>query len=117
MDEDRVADIWGARAPYSSGARWPERVDQFLVDGVADADVQRWVPGACLLCSNGCGLDVAVSGGRMVGVRGRRGDRVNHGRLGPKGLDGWRGGAKSRASVRDSALPGSGGPGLLTCLI
>jgi hypothetical protein len=37
----------------------------------------------------GCGMDIAVHDGRMVGVRGRRGDRVNHGRLGPKGLFGW----------------------------
>jgi anaerobic selenocysteine-containing dehydrogenase len=34
-------------------------------------------------------MDVAVSGGRMVGVRGRSEDRVNRGRLGPKGLYGW----------------------------
>jgi predicted molibdopterin-dependent oxidoreductase YjgC len=27
----------------------------------------------------------------MVGVRGRAEDRVNHGRLGPKGLYGWQG--------------------------
>lgn len=47
--------------------------------------------GACLLCSNGCGLEVAVVGGRMVGVRGRAEDRVSHGRLGPKGLYGWQG--------------------------
>ena len=46
---------------------------------------------ACLLCSNGCGLDIAVKDGRMVGVRGLVEDRVNHGRLGPKGLFGWRG--------------------------
>jgi anaerobic selenocysteine-containing dehydrogenase len=47
------------------------------------------VQSACVRCSNGCGLDIAVAGGRMVGVRGRAGDRVNHGRLGPKGLFGW----------------------------
>src|SRR5690606_17810830 len=40
---------------------------------------------------NGCGLDIAVADGRMVGVRGRAGDRVNRGRLGPKGLFGWQG--------------------------
>jgi anaerobic selenocysteine-containing dehydrogenase len=34
-------------------------------------------------------MDVAVAGGRLVGVRGRAQDRVNHGRLGPKGLFGW----------------------------
>lgn len=39
--------------------------------------------------SNGCGMDVGVKGegkeARIVGVRGRAVDRVNHGRLGPKG--------------------------------
>jgi ferredoxin-nitrate reductase len=34
-------------------------------------------------------LDVGVRDGRIVGVRGRGVDRVNHGRLGPKGLYGW----------------------------
>lgn len=39
--------------------------------------------------SNGCGMDVGVKGGKVVGVRGRAVDRVNKGRLGPKGLNGW----------------------------
>ncbi|WP_344933444.1 hypothetical protein [Actinoplanes nipponensis] len=30
--------------------------------------MDRWVPSACLLCSNGCGCDIAVKDGRMVGV-------------------------------------------------
>ena len=34
-------------------------------------------------------MDIAVADGRMVGVRGRGEDRVNRGRLGPKGLFGW----------------------------
>jgi anaerobic selenocysteine-containing dehydrogenase len=34
-------------------------------------------------------MDLGVHEGRIVGVRGRAGDRVNHGRLGPKGLFGW----------------------------
>jgi ferredoxin-nitrate reductase len=68
-------------------AAWPVRVDTFL-DGVAEDRVDRWVQSACVLCSNGCGLDIAVADGRMVGVRGRPGDRVNRGRLGPKGLFG-----------------------------
>jgi anaerobic selenocysteine-containing dehydrogenase len=34
-------------------------------------------------------MDIAVRDGRIVGVRGRASDRVNHGRLGPKGLYGW----------------------------
>jgi anaerobic selenocysteine-containing dehydrogenase len=62
------------------------RVDEHLEPGVGDVD--RWVPSACLLCSNGCGCEIAVKDGRMVGVRGRADDRVNHGRLGPKGLYG-----------------------------
>lgn len=90
-DDDRIADIWGARTPHSGGTLWPQRVDRFLADGLAEEDVERWVRGACLLCSNGCGLEVAVKDGRMVGVRGRAEDRVSHGRLGPKGLYGWQG--------------------------
>ncbi|MEQ8145282.1 molybdopterin oxidoreductase family protein [Streptomyces sp. OP7] len=91
MNADRIADIWGARTPHTGGTPWPERVDQFLVDGVREEDVDTWVRGACLLCSNGCGLEIAVRDGRMVGVRGRAEDRVSHGRLGPKGLYGWQG--------------------------
>ena len=91
MATDRVTDIWGARTPHGADTAWPVRVDQFLTDGVSESDVQHWVRGACLLCSNGCGLEVAVVDGRMVGVRGRAADRVNHGRLGPKGLYGWLG--------------------------
>jgi ferredoxin-nitrate reductase len=84
-------DIWGERTPYSPGQAWPVRVDLHLADGLIPDDVDGWVPSACLLCSNGCGLDIAVKDGRMVGVRGRAEDRVNHGRLGPKGLYGWQG--------------------------
>jgi anaerobic selenocysteine-containing dehydrogenase len=57
-----------------------------LADGVSANDVDHWVQSACVLCSNGCGMDIAVKDGKMVGVRGRANDRVNHGRLGPKGL-------------------------------
>src|SRR6476620_4282178 len=85
---DRITDIWGERTPHPRGTVWPARVDLHLDEGVAEADVERWVQSACLLCSNGCGCDIAVKDGRMVGVRGRGGDVVNHGRLGPKGLYG-----------------------------
>lgn len=34
-------------------------------------------------------MDIGVKDGRIVGVRGRKSDRVNHGRLGPKGLNSW----------------------------
>jgi len=84
-------DIWGERKPYSLGETWPVRVDVHLINGLTADDVDRWVPSACLLCSNGCGLDIAVKNGQMVGVRGRAEDRINHGRLGPKGLYGWQG--------------------------
>jgi anaerobic selenocysteine-containing dehydrogenase len=83
---DRIADIWGPRTPHGKGSVWPARVDVHLEDGVSDSEVDRWVQSACLLCSNGCGCDIAVKDGRMVGVRGRATDVVNHGRLGPKGL-------------------------------
>jgi ferredoxin-nitrate reductase len=86
---DRIAAPWGPRTPYGPGSHWPVRADSFLDDAVRPEQVDRWVPSACVLCSNGCGLDIAVADGRMVGVRGRASDRVNHGRLGPKGLFGW----------------------------
>src|SRR4051795_6817501 len=85
---DRIDDPWGDRTPFERSA-WPSRVDLHLIDGLAKADVDRWVPSACVLCSVGCGLEIAVKDGRIVGVRGRADDRVNHGRLGPKGLYGW----------------------------
>jgi ferredoxin-nitrate reductase len=85
---DRIAEIWGTRTPHARGEPWPTRVDQFLDDGVEE-DAVAWVQSACVLCSNGCGMDVAVHEGRIVGVRGRAADRVNRGRLGPKGLFGW----------------------------
>jgi ferredoxin-nitrate reductase len=85
--DDRVSDVWGARTPFAPGEVWPVRVDSQLE--VAEQEVERWVQSACVLCSNGCGLDVAVKEGRIVGVRGRPEERVNRGRLGPKGLFGW----------------------------
>jgi len=85
---DRIADIWGQRTPHAQGTVWPARVDTHLDAGVGKDDVDRWVQSACVLCSNGCGCDIAVKDGRMVGIRGRAGDVVNHGRLGPKGLYG-----------------------------
>src|SRR3954452_9692198 len=86
---DRIAEPWGARTPYGRGERWPERVDSYLVDGVTPESVDHWVQSAAVLHSNGDGLDIAVTDGRMVGVRGRAIDRVNHGRLDTKDLFGW----------------------------
>src|SRR3954452_7690262 len=87
-DPDRRAGVSGTRTPHPAGEAWPERVDLCLADGITPEDVERWVPSACVLCSNGCGADIAVKDGRMVGIRGRAADRVNRGRLGPKGLYG-----------------------------
>jgi ferredoxin-nitrate reductase len=80
---DSIADVWGPRTPTRHG-EWPVRVDEHTT-----AMPDTWVQSACVLCSNGCGLDVGVKDGRIVGVRGRGVDRVNRGRLGPKGLHGW----------------------------
>lgn len=99
---DAIADIWGPRTPYKH--EWPTRVDERLID-----EPEKWVQSACVLCryfaaslfytfmfghelmiySNGCGLDIGVKDGKVVGVRGRATDRVNKGRLGPKGLNGF----------------------------
>ncbi|OBJ48439.1 molybdopterin oxidoreductase [Mycobacterium sp. 1423905.2] len=86
---DRIADPWGARTPYGAGRPWPQRIDMQLADGVTAESVDRWVQSAAVLHSNGDGLDIAVKDGRIVGVRGRAIDRVNHGRLDPKDLFGW----------------------------
>ncbi|MGH7080084.1 MAG: hypothetical protein ACREFU_18555 [Acetobacteraceae bacterium] len=62
------------------------RIDSNLgIQGEPDA----WVHSACILCSNGCGMDIAVKDGRIVGVRGRADHPVNFGHLGPKGELGW----------------------------
>jgi anaerobic selenocysteine-containing dehydrogenase len=84
---DRIAAPWGERTPFGAGQDWPVRVDQHL--GIAESDVERWAPSASLLHSNGDAMDIAVAAGRIVGVRGRATDRVNHGRLDPKDLYGW----------------------------
>ncbi|MDR6972134.1 nitrate reductase [Leifsonia shinshuensis] len=85
-DRSRIEDVWGDRTPFARGGRWPDRADLMLQEGLTEADVDRWVRSACVLCSNGCGCDIAVKDGRMVGIRGRVDDPINHGRLGPKGL-------------------------------
>jgi ferredoxin-nitrate reductase len=62
------------------------RIDVNLgIEGEPDA----WVHSACILCSNGCGLDIAVKDGQIVGVRGAEDHPVNFGHLGPKGKHSW----------------------------
>jgi anaerobic selenocysteine-containing dehydrogenase len=82
ITRDSIADIWGERTPYDEN--WPARADERTLE-----EPDRWVQSACVLCSTGCALDIGVKNGRMVGVRGRPEDRINQGRLGPKGLHGW----------------------------
>jgi ferredoxin-nitrate reductase len=89
MPVDRIRDPWGPPTPIARGAPWPPRVDLQLAEGLAPDDVERWVPSASLLHSNGDAMDIAVRDGQIVGVRGREGDRVNRGRLGPKDLFAW----------------------------
>jgi anaerobic selenocysteine-containing dehydrogenase len=86
---DRIAEPWGSRTPYAAAGTWPTRVDAFLDAGLTEEQVDRWVPSASILHSNGDAMDIAVREGRIVGVRGRAVDRVNHGRLGVKDLYGW----------------------------
>ncbi|KAI9151419.1 Nitrate reductase [Paramyrothecium foliicola] len=83
QSRDAIEDIWGPRTPYVH--EWPTRVDHAY-----DEEPEKWVQSACVLCSNGCALDVGVKDGKVVGVKGRATDRVNKGRLGPKGLNGWK---------------------------
>jgi hypothetical protein len=40
MDDDRIADPWGARTPYAPGQPWPALLDDHLAGG-ADAAVVR----------------------------------------------------------------------------
>ncbi|HEY9617958.1 MAG TPA: molybdopterin-dependent oxidoreductase [Microcoleaceae cyanobacterium] len=79
---DSIAGIWGERTPYFG--EWPVRVDEHIREAP-----DQWIQSACVLCSNGCGMDIGVKDGVIVGVRGRAVDPVNHGRLGPKGLHSW----------------------------
>jgi len=92
---DRIAEPWGSRTPYAPGTEWPQRIDCYLADGITPDSVDRWVQSAAVLHSNGDGLDIAVKDGRIVGVRGRGIDRVNHGRLDPKDLFGWQANASA----------------------
>src|SRR4051795_1455325 len=92
---DRITEPWGSRTPYGNGEGWPRRVDAFLVDGLAESDVDSWVQSASVLHSNGDAMDIAVKEGRIVGVRGRGEDRVNRGRLDPKDLYGWQANASA----------------------
>lgn len=68
QSRDSIQDIWGPRMGYKH--QWPTRVDEMIVE-----EPEKWVQSACLLCSNGCGMDIGVKDGKVVGVRGRATDR------------------------------------------
>src|SRR5579885_1744446 len=102
---DSIRDVWGDRTPYRGEGEWPARVD-----GQVAEEPDRWVQSCCVLCTNGCGLEIGVKDGRIVGVRGRADDRVSHGRLGPKGLHAWEANSSpdrlTKPLVRDGKKPG-----------
>ena len=64
----------------------PPRLD---VNLSISGEPNSWVHSACILCSNGCGIDIGVKNGAIVGVRGRVDHPVSFGHLGPKGEHGW----------------------------
>ncbi|GAA5947777.1 hypothetical protein JCM3775_003872 [Rhodotorula graminis] len=83
-----VDQIWGDRQPFHGDDKpWDVRVDTVLTE--PEDQVKNWVQSFCVLCSNGCAVDVAVKDGELVGMKGRAVDRINKGRLGPKGMYGW----------------------------
>ena len=53
------------------------------------AHAEQWTASTCGICSLGCGLEIGVRDGTIIGVRGRLDHPVNRGRLGPKGLNQW----------------------------
>ena len=57
MPESRnsVQDIWGERTPFRGQGKWPERVDYRVPE-----EPEQWIQSACVLCSNGCGIDIGV---------------------------------------------------------
>lgn len=65
MDQtrDSIADVWGERKPFKG--EWPVRIDQQTTE-----EPDHWVQSACVLCSNGCGIDIGVKEGRHCGCTG-----------------------------------------------
>jgi len=57
---DSIADVWGPRTPHRGD--WPVRIDERTI-----SEPERWVSSVCVLCSTGCGMDIGVADGRIVG--------------------------------------------------
>src|SRR5206468_3903592 len=49
------------RTPCRGEGDWPVRVDERTLE-----DPEHWIQSACVLCSNGCALDIGVKRGRIV---------------------------------------------------
>jgi hypothetical protein len=45
---DRIKKPWGERTPFGAGETWPVRVDQFLEEGVSEAEIDHWVQTAAI---------------------------------------------------------------------
>ncbi|MDB6171479.1 MAG: nitrate reductase [Chthoniobacteraceae bacterium] len=83
------------------------RIDRNLgIEGEPD----RWVQSACMLCSNGCGLEIAVKNEQIVGVRGNPRHPVNFGHLGPKGENAWVANNDPRRGMHPMIRREKGGP-------
>ena len=79
-----IIDLWGERIPHGPGQEWPVRVDERVAK-----TPERWERGTYVLRSNGCGLDIGVKAGKIVGVRGLGTDRTNRGRQTCQLLASW----------------------------
>ena len=91
----RITDIWGPTTPYGRGEPWPARVDAH--PGRRRPRGGRRPLGAVRLRAVHPTAAGSTSRSRTAGSSASAGasdDRVNHGRLGPKGLFGWQANAR-----------------------
>ena len=106
-DRSHRGSVGGAHA-LRPGTPWPERADVQLEDGLEERDVERWVPSASVLHSNGDAIDFAVRDGRIVG-RARPGARPGEPRparsQGPVRLAGERLARPAHATARPRGRP------------
>src|SRR3990167_3782265 len=59
--------------------------DQIIPSGAKEKIVDRWVYSTCGYCSVGCGMEIGVSNGRVIKVKGNEEHPTNKGRLCIKG--------------------------------
>jgi anaerobic selenocysteine-containing dehydrogenase len=85
VDEKGGAKLTGSsRRPEEKIEKWVQSCCVLCVLSFR-AEVTRKLTTSSVSCSNGCAMDVGVKDGKIVAVKGREQDRVNKGRLGPKG--------------------------------